>query len=166
MTHDDRRRVAVAVHLDPEFAGSPEREGEVRRVDLEHLVRLEAAHADVQAALCQLQLGDPVVEIENGHAGPGVQPHHRATDLDFGARAGFDPESVSGGQRPVDRSLYPVGLACRRVTDRAGHVADPGDPRGRIRDGPSAAGQCRDASRKGQRAEKRVVHVHGDSLLR
>jgi hypothetical protein len=111
LAHDDRRCGSVRIHFDPVCARLPEGEGEVRRVDFEHLVLIEAAHADIQRALRQLQLGDLVVEIEDGYAGAGAHANHRAADLDFGARTRIRPEAVAGGQRPVDRGLYPVILA-------------------------------------------------------
>ena len=153
LAHDDRRRIAVGIHLDPVFAGLPQREGEIRRVDLEHLVGLEAAHADVQRALRQLQLGDAVVEIEHGDAGAGVHANHRAADLDFGPRTRIRPEAVAGGQRPIDRGLHPIVLAGGRETDRAGHVAETRDARRRIRAGPAAEGQDGDAGHEGEEPE-------------
>ena len=111
IAHDDRRRVAVGIHFDAEFTGLPKGKREIRRVHLEHLVGPETTHADVQCALRQLQLGDAVVEIENGYAAIGVHANHCPADLDFGPRARIRPKAVAGGQRPIDRRLYPIVLA-------------------------------------------------------
>ena len=162
--HDDRRRVAVGIHFDPVFAGLPQREGEIRRVDLEHLVGIETTHADVQRALRQLQLGDAVVEIEDGHAGAGVHANHRAADLDLGPRTRIRPQAVAGGQRPIDRRLDPIVLAGGRKADRAGHVAEARDARWRVRAGQAADGQQCDAGHEGECSKTTNFYLHKDTL--
>ena len=148
LAHDDVRRIAFGVHGDPVFAGLPHREGEVRRVDLEDLIGIEAAHAHVQRALRQLQLRDVVVEIEHGDARAGVEPEHGAADLELGARTGIHPETVADRQRPVDRRLHPVVFARRREAHRAGRVAEPDDAGRWIGAGKAAHGQHEQAKAK------------------
>ena len=142
----------------------PQREGEIRRVDLEHLVGLETPHADVQRALRQLQLGDPIVEIENGYGRAGVHANHRSADLDFGPRTRVRPEAVAGGQRPIDRGLDPIVLARGREADRAGRVAETRDARRRVRGCPAAAGRDGDAGHEGKSPKTEGLHRHDDSL--
>ena len=67
-------------HFDAVLAGLAKHEGEVRRVDLEHLVPRQPAQAHAEGALRQLQLGNAVVEIQDGQAGGGVHADHRAHD--------------------------------------------------------------------------------------
>ena len=112
-THDDVRGVGVRVHHDPVFAGLSCGEGEVRRVDLEHLVGLQPTHADTQGALGQLQLGDPVVETEHGDAGPGAHANRGTAHLDFRPRPCICPQAVAQGQRPIDRGLDPFVITRR-----------------------------------------------------
>ena len=164
LAHDDRRGVAIGIHFDPVFAGLAQREGEIRRVDLEQLVGFEAAHADVQFALRQLQLGDAVVEVEHRYCGTGIHADHRRADLDLGARTRVRPEAVAGGHRPVDAGLHPVVLAGGRETDRAGHVAEARDARGRVRVGPTAEREDRGTGHEGECENAERLHLHDDSL--
>ena len=109
--YDDRRGIAVWIHRDPVFAGLPKCEGEIRRIDLEHVIGSETTHADVQGALRQLQLNDSVVKIENRYAGTGVHADHGPTDLDFSPCPHIRPKAVASSQRTVDRCSYPIVFA-------------------------------------------------------
>ena len=144
LAHDEIRRIAFGVHANPVIAGLPHREREIRRVDLQHLTGVEAAHADVHRALRELQLRDVVVEVEHDDARAGVEAQNGAADLELGARTGIHPKTVADGQRPIDRRLDPVIFAGWRKTDSAGRVAKPYDARRRICAGPAADGQHRD----------------------
>jgi hypothetical protein len=126
-THDHGRRVVVGIDLDPVVARLADVEGEVRGVDLHHLVRPEAPHAQVQHALRQLHLRHPVVEVQHREPGAGVHADHRCADLDLGPPVALGPKAVTGGQRAVDRRLDPVPLACRRKAHCTRGVAQPGD---------------------------------------
>ncbi len=150
IAHDDRRRIAIGIHFDPVFAGSPEGEGEIRRIDLEHLVGFETAHANVHYALRQLQLSDSIIEIQNGYRRAGAHANQCAADLDFGPRTGIGPEAVAGGERPIDRGLYPIVFPGGRKTDGAGHVAETRDARRWICAGQAAEGQECDARHEGE----------------
>ena len=165
LAHDDRRRVAIGIDVDPVFAGLSKGEGEIRRVDLEQLVGLETAHTDVQGALRQLQLGDPVVEIENGDGGAAVQADHRPADLDLGPRTRLSPQAVAGRQRPVDRGVVPLVLAGRREADAAAHVAQARDPRGWVGAGP-AAEDHRKAGHEGKNSKVTRSFLHDGPLWR
>ena len=94
--HRHRGRVVGWIHLDAVVAGAANRERQVGRVDLEALSWPEAAHADLQRALRQLDLGDAVVEIEKRHVAVGAEPDRGAADLQLGARTRVGPQAVAG----------------------------------------------------------------------
>jgi len=162
--YDDRRRVALGIYFDPVFAGLPEGEREIRRIDFEHLVRIESTNADIQRTLRQLQLGDAVVEIENGYAGAGVHANHGAADLYFGPCTRIGPQAVASGERPIDRRLYPIVLAGRRETHGAGHVAEARDARRRVGAGPAADGKERNTCHEGECSKIKNFYAHKDAL--
>ena len=141
----DGRGVAVGIDVDAIGAGAAHGEGEVRRVDFEGLVGPQAPHAHVQGALRQLQLGDPVVEVEDGDGSAGAHAQRGPPDLDLGARVGIRPQAVARGQRPVDVGLHPLVLAGGRELDCAGQVTQAGHARRRVREGRAAQGQDGDA---------------------
>ena len=138
--HKNFRGTAVGIDFDAVFAGLAQGKGEVRRVDFEYLVGVKPAHAHIQSALRQLQLGDTVVEIENRYTRVGMHANHCAADLDFGAPARIRPQAVAAGQWSIDARLHPIIFAGRRETDRAGHVAQACHARRRIGVGPAAKG--------------------------
>ena len=111
--HENVRGIAVAIYADPVFTGLRQRESQVRRGHLKYLIAAESTHAHVQCPLGQSQLGDAVVEIENGNAGIGTHANHCAADLNFSARTGIHPNAVAGRKRPIDRGAYPVALTRR-----------------------------------------------------
>jgi hypothetical protein len=159
--HDDGGRIAFGIHFDPVLARLPQREGDVRRVDLEHLVAFEPEHAHVQCALRQLQLGDLIVEVDDRDARARVHADHGAADLDFGPSARIGPEAVAGRHRSVESCLHPVVLAGGREADRARHIAEARDARWRVRAGPAAGREHGDADHERERpvAEGILVHV-------
>jgi len=148
--HEDCRGIGIGIHFDPEGAGLPQRQGEIGCSDLDHLTGLETTHPNVQYPLRQLQLGNPVIEIENGNAGAGVHANHRAAKLDLRPCSGLCPETIAGGQRPIEGGLHPVVLAAGRETDRAAHIAQTRNARRRVRACPAAEDQHGDASQPGE----------------
>ena len=63
--HDDIGQIALRVHRDAVVTPLAQRERELWRDDLEHLIGCQTPHTQVQTALCQLQLRAGVVKIEN-----------------------------------------------------------------------------------------------------
>ena len=161
--HRHRRRVVVGIDIDAVVAGAADREREVGRVDLEALFRREVAHADLQRALRQLDLGDAVVEIEKRHAAAGAEPDRGAADLHLGARARVGPETVAGRQRPVDHRLHPVGLRRRRKTHRAADVAQARRARWRLGRSEAAPDECQ-AAQQQCRGPAKGLCVHRNSF--
>ena len=74
------------IDFNPDFARSPQGQGEIWRVDLNHLIGFETTYADVQCALGHLQLGYLVVEIENGYRRTAVHANYCSAGLDFRPR--------------------------------------------------------------------------------
>ena len=150
--HRDGRRIVVGIDLDAVVAGAAQREGQVRRRDFEGLPRPQAAHAQLQAALSKLHLGDAIVEVEQDHAGGRTHADRRAADLQLGARVGPRPQAIAGGERPIDGRPYPIGLPGRRETHAAAEVAQACCARWRFRRGQPAQGQQQSAGKHPDRA--------------
>ena len=160
-THNDVGGILARIDHDPVVAALAHGEGQIGRVDLEHLVGPEATHPQVHGALRHLQLHDPIVEVEYGQAGAAAHADAGTTDLDFRPRCGIGPQAVAIGQRPIDRRPYPVGFTRRRETDCAARVTQPGDPRWWISADPAAEGQQQQTGGKGKGANSVCVHLHG-----
>ena len=164
LAHEDRCGIPGRIHFDSVLTWLPKAERKVRRVDLEHLTRIETTHMDVQGALSQFQLGDLIVEVENRYAGVGAHSDRRAADLDFCAGTCIGPKTVAIGQRPVDRCLDPIVLARGRVTDRAVDVAQTRDTRGRVGTCRAAEGEHCEAGQQRHRWPAKRLFEHDDSL--
>src|SRR4029453_4178486 len=162
--HDDRGRDAVGIHFNPVFAGLPQGKGDIRRIDLENLVRFEMTDADIQYPLRQLELSDLVVEIKHGYAGTSVHADHCSADLNLGPRARIRPQAVASRQRPIDRCLHPIVLTSGREADRARQVAEARYARWRVRASPAGEGQGEDTDHEGESPMAKGCFVHVASL--
>ena len=118
LDHLHDRRIAFVVDLDAVSAGPQERQREIRRVDLDVVVLLERAHANVHDARGHAHLDGVVVDVEEREARVAVEAYGRLADIDLGARAFLGPQLVAGGQRAVDdgvpHSSSPAG--CRETS--------------------------------------------------
>src|SRR4029077_6829237 len=74
-------RIAIDVDADPVLPGPPDYIRQVWCIDFDDLIRIEAADAHVQRALRQLQLHDPVVEIEQRDTGHRTEANRRRANL-------------------------------------------------------------------------------------
>ena len=135
-THADDGRIAVWVDIDAILAGAPDRESQIRRIDLEHLVGIDAANAQIQSALRNFDLHDAIVEIQDRRARVAAEPRRRTTDLQLGARAGVGPDAVARDQGAIRLRQHPFLLARRREADGAIDL-------GQARDAPGWVGEYR-----------------------
>ena len=164
--HRDVGRVGPWIYRDVVFAWATHREGQVGRIDLDHLVGAKPAHPHQQAALCQLQLGHAVVQIDHRHTGVAIHAQGAAIGLDLDPRPVIGPQTVAVAQRAVDSGLAPVVLASRGETDRAtdeGQACYAGRRVGPCRTAQAQQGGGRNPG--GELSDKLVqVQVHGASL--
>jgi hypothetical protein len=82
----------------------------------------------------------------------------------FGPRSRIGPQAVAGGERPIDRRLYPVVFTSGRETDCAGHVAETRDARRRVGAGPAADGKERNTCHEGECSKIKNFYAHKDAL--
>ena len=89
----DDSGVAGFVYVDAIGPGTEDGEGEIGRVDFEGFVLLEALDADADGAFGDLDLGDAVVEIEEGETRGAAETDRGGADVEFGTGAVVGPQS-------------------------------------------------------------------------
>ena len=108
-----KRGVARFVHVDAVPAGAENGEGQIRGVYFESVVVVEPAHANVQRAFGQTDLGHIVGQVQKRKAGMIGQPDHRVAQMQFRAGTFIRPKFVAGGYGAVDDRRNPIIRACR-----------------------------------------------------
>jgi len=80
----------------------------VRLVHAILLGRVPRADVDVNAALCNPELHNPVVEVENAAFAQRRQPDGHGPQLELSARIDIGPDVVADRERIVERRIGPV----------------------------------------------------------
>ena len=165
-TSNHRNPRRLVVDIDPVVAGTAYCEGEIRRVDLDRIVRIHRPHAQANRPLRHFVLFPAVVESHDRHTRSGCDAERGAAHLELRARIGCGPQSIADPQRTVQLRLYPVGRARRQKAHLTGHVTEPHDTAGRI--GSSAACHCHQQGYGDGRAcaQPHSVLVHVRSSIR
>jgi hypothetical protein len=88
---------------------------------------VEALDADAKSAFGELDLGDLVVEIEEGEAGGSADAEAGGADVKLSASAVVGPEFVAGGHGAIDDGGDPVVGAGGVEGNGAVGVADASD---------------------------------------
>jgi hypothetical protein len=115
--------VSIRADFDTIVTGLQDGEGLVRRVYLEVVVFMQAAHGDVDCAGGELNLHGLVVEVEEGESGHGSEADYGRSELDFGAGTLVGPKLVAGGQGTIGNGPYPIAFAGGLEGNRTFHVA-------------------------------------------
>jgi CBS-domain-containing membrane protein len=97
LAYADRSAPAVRAYVDPIEARTRQRDLCIRRIDARHVVGVEHADADDQAALRDEQRELPVVESRHVEVGVAGEAELTAAVVHFGATIARHPNVVAGG---------------------------------------------------------------------
>ena len=109
----DRRRVAGRIDLNAIFARLADCQCEIRCIDFIELIAVHLTHTEIEHSLRELDLGDAIVQVENGGAGRSAHAHPCFSELQLGTRSGVGPDAIAGDEGSVHLSESPFVLACR-----------------------------------------------------
>ena len=137
-----------------------DREGEVRRVNFDHVLRGETPHTHAKRPLGQLQLCRLVIEIGERDTGLAVEPERDAADVQFGTGTRVGPETVTGDQGTVGLGLDPVLGSCRIETDGPVNVTQARHAPGWIGHGRHSGGGHNHAQGQAQRTNYSSGWIH------
>src|SRR6266852_6148244 len=100
--------IAGFVDVDLVVARTKDRKSEVRCIDFESFVILEAPHTHVKSAFGDADLRRAIVQIQKRKTSVAGKADRGGTDVQLGARAVVGPELVAGGNGAVDDRGNPV----------------------------------------------------------
>ena len=112
------RGVPVRSSVDAIIAGPVDGEREIGGVDLDGVAALKLAHAQMDGALRQVELRNPIIEVDDRDVSSRREPQRCVADLELGARAVGHPQPIAVPQRPVDVRLHPLGVPGRQEAHR------------------------------------------------
>src|SRR5262249_49479723 len=122
LPYRDQRGVAVRVNVKAIVSRLEQREGGVRRVNLEDLIVREARNLNVERSLVQLELHHVIGEVGQRDAGLASHANRGAANMQLCAGIFVSPQTIGRRDRTVDRGGRPVVYSARLHRDIAAHV--------------------------------------------